>query len=229
MKILVLIFFLGFANILMAQNIQSLIDQGKYLEAYEAAIALADTTNLTLASRAAIFYADYQASPEEKAHWYDQAEKAAQQALNLDSSNVLAYSSLAQTQGRLGQYRGILQSLNLADSIKKNAEKALELDPQLNEAKITLAIWHSELYSRGLGWLYGASEAKALELMESISVEEADSFLFHLEYGNILARFQKNEDAAKHYQIVLALTPQVATDFAMLEQARQALETLESN
>jgi tetratricopeptide (TPR) repeat protein len=229
MRIIFTIFFLGLLSAYQAQTLQNLIDQGEFLQAYEEGISKAKTSDLALASRAAIFYADYQASTEEKASWYDKAEKAAQQALALDSNNALAYLYLAQAQGRLGQYQGILQSLNLADAIKKNAEKAITLDPNLNEATITLAIWHSELASRGVGWLYGASEEKALELLASIAEQEADTFLFHLEYGNILAKFQKNEEAIRQYQTVLALTPQVATDFAMLEQARQTLEMLERN
>jgi tetratricopeptide (TPR) repeat protein len=229
MKILLVTFFLGLLNLLQAQNVQSLIDQGNYLQAYEEALGLADTENLALASRAATFYADYQAPSEDKNKWYTKAEEAAQEALKLDNKNAVAYSYLAQAQGRLGQYRGILESLGLADAIKNNAEKALELDPDLNEAKITLAIWHSELTARGVGWLYGASESKALELMQSVSQQEADTILYQFEYANILQRLGKPDEARSYYQNVLDLSPQVSVDTYMLEQAKQALEILEGN
>ena len=207
-------------------EINRLIENGEFAAAYAKGIAQADVEGFNLAARAANFYADFLAPDSEKANWYARAEEASRQALKLEPNNALGYLYLAQAQGRLSQFKGILENISLADAIKTNAQKALELDPNLSEATMTLAIWHSELVKQGIGWLYGASENKALELMEAIAATEADQIIYQLEYGNILSNLNRPEEAKVRYEMGLALSPNVPLESFLHNQLNAKLAAL---
>ncbi|MCA9836972.1 MAG: hypothetical protein KC422_08655 [Trueperaceae bacterium] len=138
-------------SIAQTAEISRLIENGEFEAAYNSALAQADIEGFNLAARAANFYADFLAPDSEKVNWYARAEEASKQSLKLEPNNALGYLYLAQAQGRLSQFKGILENISLADAIKTNAQKALELDPNLSEATMTLAIWHSELVKQGIG------------------------------------------------------------------------------
>lgn len=135
----------------LAQNlatVEKLIDEGKFREGYEVGLRLGGAEGFVLAAKSASYVAGYRARDNEKADWFGRAESAARRAIQADADNAEAYFELARAQGRLSQYRGILEGLGLASSIKENLDKTLRLNPRHAGAKVALALWHHSLITR---------------------------------------------------------------------------------
>ncbi len=212
-----------------AQNpaaVGKLVEEGKFQEAYEAGLRLGSAEGLVLAARAASYFAGYLAKDSEKADWFGRAEAAARQAIQADSNNPEAYFELARAQGRLSQYRGILESLGLASSIKENLDRALRLNPRHAGAKVALALWHHSLVSKNVGWLYGASGSQVMPLFNEAIQLEPQTIIHRVELAGVLAAQGKKEEARKQYEAALALSPKTAADRYDLERARRELSAL---
>lgn len=213
----------------LAQNpatVEKLIDEGKFQEAYEAGLRLGNAEGLILAAKAASYFAGYQAKDNEKADWFGRAEAAARRAIQADADNAEAYFELARAQGRLSQYRGILESLGLAGSIKENLDKTLRLNPRHAGAKVALALWHHSLISKNVGWLYGANGNVILPLFNEAIQLEPQTIIHKVELAGVLAAQGKKEDARKQYEAALAIAPKTAADRFDLERARQEMAAL---
>ncbi len=207
-------------------SISRLIDDGKYQEAYAAAVKLGTSEGWTQAAKAASFYAGYQAKESERGSWYDRAEDAAQKAIAADKNNPEAYFELARADGRLAQFRGILQSLSLAASVRDNLNKVLQLNPKHAGARVALALWNLELTQKGVGWLYGADGGRIIPLFEEAIKLEPEEIIHKVEYAGALAKLGRLAEARKQYEAALALTPKTAADRYDLERAKRELAAL---
>lgn len=213
----------------LAQNagaVEKLVDEGKFQEAYEAGLRLGSAEGLVLAAKAASYYAGYQAKDNEKADWFGRAEAAARRAIQADSNNAEAYFELARAQGRLSQYRGILESLGLASSIKENLDRTLRLNPRHAGAKVALALWHHSLVSKNVGWLYGANGNQIMPLFNEAIQLEPQTIIHKVELAGVLAAQGKKEDARRQYEAALAIAPATAADRFDQERARRELAAL---
>lgn len=228
MKWLVVWIMLGAAPVL-AQGLSpldKLIADGKFQEAYEAGIKQANTAGWVDAAQAASFYATYQARDNEKAEWFGKAEAAAKKAIQSDPQSPEAYFELARAQGRLAQYRGILESLGLASSIKDALDKTLKLNPKHAGAKVALALWNQSLVSKGVGWLYGANGNVVIPLFQEAIALEPNTIIHRVEYAGVLAQMGKKDEARAQYQAALAIAPKTAADRYDLERAKRELDAL---
>lgn len=202
-----------------------LIDEGKLQEAYTEALKLGNA-GYVLAAKAASYYAAYQAGDKEKGSWYDRAEEAAKKAIQADPNDPDAYFELARAHGRLAQFRGILESLNLASSVRDNLNKALKLNPNHAGAKVALALWHLELTQKGVGWLYGANIGQVVPLFEEAIKLEPQTIIHRVEYATALARMNRKAEAIKQLEFALSLPARTYADQKDQERARKQLEEL---
>ncbi len=209
-----------------AKEIQSQIDDGKFLQAYNAASKSADSELQTLAAQAASFYATYQAKDEDRADYFGKAETAANKAISTNKNNPDAYFELVRAQGRLSQYRGILDSLNLANSIKAAAESALKLRPKFASAKIAQALWNHSLASKGVAWLFGADDGRTEGLFREAITLEPNVIIHRVEFASVLAEWNRKDEAIKMYQSALDIKPKTAADRYDLERTKKALSEL---
>lgn len=223
MRLLSVLFLTGFALAQSTASLEQLLENAKFEEAYLAASKVRSAAAQAIASRAANFQGDFFARPADKAAWFARAENSARESIRLDPQYAKGYLYLAQAQGRLSQHRGILESLSLANSIRDNAQKALELDPKLDEARLTLAVWNQELASSGVAWLYGAGADQAVRLMAEIVGREPGNPVFRLEYGNILLRQDRRAEALRQWQAGLGIAPQNALEELIVREIRQAI------
>jgi tetratricopeptide (TPR) repeat protein len=217
------------AAVVLAQSpspVDKLIADGKFQEAYDAGIKQGNPAGFIDAAQAASFYAAYQARDNEKAEWFGKAEAAAKRAIQADPQNPDAYFELARAQGRLAQYRGILESLGLASSIKDALDKTLKLNPKHAGAKVALALWHQSLVSKGVGWLYGANGGLVVPLFQEAIALEPGTIIHKVEYAGVLAQMGKKDEARAQYQAALALAPKTAADRYDLERAKRELDAL---
>jgi len=213
----------------LAQNtalIEKLLDDGKFQEAYEAGWRLGTVEGLVLAAKAASYYAGYLAKDSEKADWFGRAEAAARRAIQANNDNAEAYFELARAQGRLSQYRGILESLGLASGIKENLDRTLRLNSRHAGAKVALALWHHSLISKNVGWLYGANGNLIMPLFNEAIQLEPQTIIHKVELAGVLAAQGKKEEARKQYEAALAIAPKNAADRFDLERARREMAAL---
>ncbi|ACO46093.1 hypothetical protein DEDE109153_01850 [Deinococcus deserti] len=138
----------GSAGAQTFKEAQSLFNQGKWQEAAAAAAALNTSEGFALAAEATTAGAALSADSLKKALFLE-AQEYADKAIEKNRDNAEAYFEKARAQGRLAQYSGILQSLGLAGDMKKNLEKALQLNPRLAGAYVALGLWHANLVSKG--------------------------------------------------------------------------------
>jgi len=207
--------------------VNKLIEDGKFAEAYDQGLRLNTADSLILAAKAASFYASYQAKDNEKAAWFGKGEAAARKAIQADENNPEAYFELARAQGRLSQYRGILESLGLANSIKDALDKALNLNPKHAGAKVALALWNHSLVSKGVGWLFGANAGVVVPLFQEAIRLEPDVIIHKIEYAGVLVARNQKDEARKLYEAALSIAPKTAADRYDLERARRELATLQ--
>lgn len=128
---------------------QTLLDKGEWRDAAEMAEGLNTSDGLTLAAEATTRGAGLVAA-DQRAALFEKAVGLARKGVSLNPNNSNAHFELARANGRLAQYKGILQSLGLAGEVKNALTKAIELNNRNASAYVALGLWNAELASRGL-------------------------------------------------------------------------------
>lgn len=205
---------LSFSQNLYAQSaeakaIDGLIAQNKLAEALksiEAGLAKNAKSVELLArkSRVTALKADGVNSEEEKVKLYEEAEKIASQAVAANPNEAEGYLRRAAAKGKLGLYKGILESRSLVLDVRKDANKAIELAPagSYNKALASYILGrvHLKLAEKpkvmriplGLGW---ASKNKGAELLKQAITMAPQSIPFHLDYAKWLIASDKKGEA----------------------------------
>jgi len=94
-----------------------------------------DLPNLLALAQVCFIWGDIRArTEEEKLHAYDRGRQAAERAVELDRKNVRAHLWFAINTARWGQTNGVLSSLFLLPTVKREINTILELDPNLPPA-----------------------------------------------------------------------------------------------
>lgn len=227
------------------EELQAKFDQGEYAAVYEEAMALGSPEALALATRAATNQAMYlTTSDAEQGEWFDKATGVAEKALEADPNNALANFAWGEANGRaamiLMENQGLQAALGNPGLIAKvtpmreRAEKAIELNPNLNDAYVLLGLWHVALRSNivpfGFGRIYGANTDKGVEALQK-AVELCSAGCARLvtankEYGFGLWVKGDKEEAKAQLEKTLTLTPKTEEDRQELARARVLLDGL---
>ncbi len=212
-------------SIVRAQDAAALYQQGSFVQAYDAAI-LADTTAAqTLAAKAAVAFAKFEAtSDRDRLAWYQRAEDAAQRALALDPENVAALLTLAQAKGEAGLHKGPLQNLDLAGTTRDLMKRVLEIQPDNPNALVGLGVWNLELTARGVGWMFGASRNGALASVERGIELAPDDIELRIEYARALQLVGNESGARAQAEVAVRLPASLAIDRLRQERASAYLE-----
>ncbi|PYE56268.1 hypothetical protein [Deinococcus yavapaiensis] len=188
----------GFAASL--NEAQALLDQGKFREAAEMGEDLATSDSLALAAQAVTLGASISAESSRQG-MFDRAVNLANKAIAADKNNANAHFELARAQGRLAQYKGIIESLGLAGSVKNELETALRLDKNLAGAYVALGLWNAELASKGLIATLptGANANNVAPNFEKAISLEPQNPTHRFEYANALLKLAnaRNKNKAK--------------------------------
>jgi tetratricopeptide (TPR) repeat protein len=87
--------------------------------------------NLVALARVSFIWGDVRASTdEEKLAAYDRGREVAQRAMELEPRNALAHFWFATNSGRWGQTKGVMRSLFLLPTIKREIQTVIDLDPK---------------------------------------------------------------------------------------------------
>jgi tetratricopeptide (TPR) repeat protein len=200
---------------------ERLFAEGDYAAAAKAHLAAAaadpeDAAALYHAARA-LTYQARATEGEAAVALYEEAVAHARRATELAPDDPEAHFALARAWGRLAQYRGVLESLNLATLIKRELDRTLELDPEHDGALHALALWHSSV-----PWVFGGRTEQVRPLFER-AIELNPTVLHHLEYGETLLALGDPEAARRQLELALTLPAPTAADRAEQARARELL------
>lgn len=203
---LLFITVLGAASAQTLQAAQDTLDKGNWQEAAKAAAALNTSEGYALAARATSLGGSLASGATVKT-LFTTAQEYANKAIALDSNNALAYFELARAQGRLAQTVGILQSLDIAKSMKRNLEQSIKLNPKDPVAYVALGLWHANLSSKGMiaRSATGANASQVAPNFEKAIALDSTSPTHRLEYGNAMLLLGNRAAAKANYQKALTL------------------------
>jgi tetratricopeptide (TPR) repeat protein len=207
---------LGWAQLSVGDR---LVDEGRFQEALDTYQAVIDREPSNARAhyqfaRAAVYLADTMAEGDRATRegWFGRAATAAERAVELAPSDPNAHFEVARALGRLAQFRGVLQSLNLAGRVAKALDEALALDP--NHA----ASWHARaLFHRDVPWIAGGRSGQVIPSFLSAIAAEPDAITHRLELARVY--IDRNDPAAAREQLAVALTLPANTYFARLDLA----------
>ena len=136
-------------------------DEGRFAEASRLAEALNTSDGYALAAESLAIYGYYIAEEPAKEALFNRATGLAEEAIRLDAANPEAHVQSAHAMGRHAQTIG----KGYVEKVREAAENALQLDPEMAAAHLSLAAWHAEAINEA-GFMasvaYGASRKRAL-------------------------------------------------------------------
>jgi tetratricopeptide (TPR) repeat protein len=196
-----------------------LVDEGRFLEAVDAyqAVIDRDPSNARAhyqLARAAVYVADNlpDADDATRKGWFDRAATAAERAVELAPSDPNAHFEVARALGRLAQYRGVLQSLNLAGRVSDALDAALALDS--NHAPS----WHARaLFHRDVPWIAGGRSGQVIPSFLRAVAAEPDAITHRLELAKVYV--ERGDRGAALEQLAVAITLPATTYFTRLDLA----------
>jgi hypothetical protein len=220
------------------QEAEALYEQGAMQEAAKLGAEVGGADGLTLAAKATLVEAIYQAPADAKPALLDEAAGYAKAALALEPDDVDAMIDLALALGHKADLAGPISAhLNgYATEGRALLDKALTLDPENAWAHGLLGMWHLQVVrhaSDGLAAeLYGASRAAGLDHCERAEALGPEDLA--LKYGCALTMLELDgqrygQRAAQALEEVSRMPAQDAAEELVRADAARLLAELEIN
>lgn len=182
-----------------------------------------DARTLALRARAQVYYADNEPSLDdaEREALYEAALADAERATDLAPINPDPWFELARALGRMAQYRGVLQSLNLASRMDDALERTLELDDAYASA------WHARgLYHVEVPWIAGGRSGLVEPSFERAIAIEPDAITHRVAFAEVLIAREAYDRAAEQLEVALSLTATTFLQERDLAKARSLQASL---
>ncbi|MGB3480353.1 MAG: TRAP transporter TatT component family protein [bacterium] len=173
-------------------------------------------------SRVYYLLGDEANTKKDKLELYETGKKHAKKAIKLDGNSKWAHFWYVVNVGRIGQTKGVLNSLASVPEINKELDKVLKLDPEHTGALDVKAMLYYELPG-----LLGGNLNKSLEaLNKSIEIDSNYSLLY-LDMGKVWIKKKDYANARWYLKRLLDIQePTYMADF-VLDDKPEALELLE--
>lgn len=188
-----------------------------YKAAYEANRAIEALYKL---ARAQVYLAEV-SEGETAEQLYEEAVTHARQATEMAPELAEAHFEVARAVGRLAQFQGVLEALNLAAEVEEALSVTLELNPNHGGAYHALAMWHLEV-----PWIAGGRRAQVKPLFEKALSAEPGVIAHRVGYAEALLRLEESDLAREQLEAALAMTPATVRDEADLAEAQELLSGL---
>ena len=201
------------------------VDTGDYvtaISAYEAAYAADanDVEALYKLARAKVYQAGTLEGDEAEA-LYEEAVNLAREAVTLAPDDAETHFEVARAVGRLAQFRGVLDAINLAAEVKDALERTIELNPEHGGAYHALALWNLEV-----PWIAGGRTGEVKPLFDQALAVEPDVITHYVDYGEALIRLDEPEAARGMLEQALTLTPSTVREEADFAKGQELLAGL---
>lgn len=233
MRTLILTALLASTSLSLAASVadaNALFDKGEWQAATVMALSLNSSDGYVVAAKSTTLGASI--SPEgARKDLLVKAQGYANKAIKLNANNASAYFELSRADGRLAQFVGIIQSLGLAGDIKVALDKAIVLDPKMDEAYVALGLWNAELIAKGFiaTRATGADRDQVVPNFEKAIALNPTLIAHRIEYANSLLDLNRSGNkaaAVAQLQKALTLTPVTYWDKLDLVTAQKKLDAL---
>lgn len=204
------------------------IDEGRFAEAVETFQRLIDgnPNNVRaqiLFARASVYWADSLPSGESaaKEDLFAKAAAAAEKAVELAPNDADAHFEVARALGRLAQFRGVLQSLNLAGRVSAALDAALAANPNHGPS------WHARaLFHRDVPWIAGGRSSRVIPSFQSAIAAEPDAITHRVELARAYLAAGEVALAREQLDVALSLTARTYLQRQDLDEARALQRSL---
>ena len=147
---------------------------------------------------------------------YEDALQFAERAISANPNGWEGYTYRAIAFGKIALHKGVWKSIGLAKKIKKDCEKAIEINPGNDIAMYVLGRTHQKVSEKGklfrlplgLGW---AGKKKARSLYEAALKYRPDLVVYNIDYARLLIDM-KEYDGARSVLKRIAAMPIVDQD-----------------
>ncbi|MFO7638044.1 MAG: TRAP transporter TatT component family protein [bacterium] len=197
------------------------LDSARSMLARGRALEPAHERCLYLWSRIHIQLGDDAREKGRKLTLYGRAQAVADTLRTLNDSNPLGHMWWGVAQGRIGQTRGVLNSLFMVPSLKAAFNRALELDPGHTTAYDALGVLYYELPG-----FVGGDLAKSEQYLRRGLELDPNYTVIRLDLAKTLIKRKRAAEARAELERLLATeNPSFPADFA-LDDRPEALELL---
>ncbi len=210
-----------------ADDAEAFVDAGRFTDAvaaYDAALAASpdDATLLARRARARVYRADHatELSDAEREAAYEAAVADAERAVELAPNDAEATFELSRALGRMAQFRGVVQSLNLAGRMREALDRTLELDPTYASAWHASALWHAEV-----PWVAGGRTREVVPSFERAVELEPDVLGHRVAFARILIAEEAYDRARAQLDAAAALPAETF----LAQRDREAAEALRAD
>ncbi len=207
----------------------------QYTQAFQA-----DSENYEICwklSRVLVDYGETLEDEDQRAEHYKKGWKTAKKAVSIDSMGAKGHLRLSIAIGRVALDAGAKERVRLSKVIKKEVDRAIELDPKDDIAYHVLGRWHRKLANlswieRGFANMFlGGVPEEASEENAALSFKKAIELKpgyinHHLELGMTYEMMGMDEEARTEYQKCLDLPLSSAKDEEHKVTAKEMLEDL---
>jgi tetratricopeptide (TPR) repeat protein len=172
--------------------------------------------------------------PDQQKQYCIEAEQLARAAVKLKPGDSKGHAYLAVAVGKLALYEGGKRKVELANDVKKEAERAIQRNDKEDLGYHVLGVWNREMVE--LNWilrkfaelLYGkfpsASIDDAIHDLETATRIAPGVVPHRVELGITLASARRWQDAKGNLERALTMPKAWVTDEYYWNQARQALQ-----
>ena len=138
-------------------------------------------------------YGDNAKSKEKKLYWYTKGKAKAKEAMTKFPELPGGHFWYAVNLGRIGQVKGVLNSLGLAPTIRKEFEKTLKIDPNHTGALDGLGVYYYAIPS-----YVGGSLSKSLNYLNKAIEIDPHYSVAYIDLAKVYIK-KKKYDKARYY------------------------------
>ncbi len=138
-------------------------------------------------------YGDNARSKDKKLYWYNKGKNKAKELINKNPSHPEGHFWYGVNLGRIGQTKGVLNSLGLAPTIRKSFEKTLQLNPKHTGALDGLGVFYYEIPS-----YIGGSLKKSLNYLKKALSIDPNYTVLYIDIAKVYIK-KKEYSKARYY------------------------------
>lgn len=173
-------------------------------------------------SRLYYILGDETTDKNQKFEYYEKGQKTAEDLIKLNDNNPEGHFWLGVNLGRIGQVRGVMKSLSLVPTIRREFEKALELDPEHTGAMDGLAVLYYELPG-----IFGGNLNKSLEYLNKAIAIDSNYAILYVDFAKVYMKRKEYDEVENCLNKMLAIkNPTHPADFYLKDKA-EAMKLLE--
>lgn len=187
------------------------------------------TNERCLYELAKVYYllGDMAQNKEEKLTLYGKGKEYGKKAIQVNDNSSWAHFWYMVNLGRIGQTKGVLNSLALVPEIKKEIDRVLQIDPRHTGALDARAMLYYEL-----PWLLGGNLKKSIDALNKAIAIDSNYTVLYVDMTKVYMKKKDYERAHWFAEKVLKIeSPTYEADYILKDKpaAESLLQELESN